>query len=68
MIDIQFAPAALPTSGALAILATEDAAATLTAFTAASVLRLFPHLPTQPQLLIVCGGGARNPAHDDGPL
>jgi len=39
----------------------EDAAATLTAFTAASVLRLFPHLPTQPQLLIVCGGGARNP-------
>ena len=42
-------------------LATEDAAATLTAFTAASVLRLFPHLPTQLQLLIVCGGGARNP-------
>ncbi|MEK4034628.1 anhydro-N-acetylmuramic acid kinase [Methylocystis sp. IM3] len=42
-------------------LPTEDAAATLTAFTAASVLRLFPHLPTQPQLLIVCGGGARNP-------
>jgi anhydro-N-acetylmuramic acid kinase len=42
-------------------LTTEDAAATLTAFTAASVLRLFPHLPTQPQLLIVCGGGARNP-------
>ena len=25
------------------------------------MLRLFPHLPTQPQLLIVCGGGARNP-------
>jgi anhydro-N-acetylmuramic acid kinase len=42
-------------------LATEDAAATLTAFTAASVLRLFPHLPATPQLLIVCGGGARNP-------
>ena len=42
-------------------LSTEDAAATLTAFTAASVLRLFPHLPAQPQLLIVCGGGARNP-------
>jgi anhydro-N-acetylmuramic acid kinase len=42
-------------------LSTEDAAATLTAFTAASVLRLFPHLPNPPQLLIVCGGGARNP-------
>jgi len=42
-------------------LSTEDAAATLTAFTAASVLRLFPHLPSPPQLLIVCGGGARNP-------
>ena len=42
-------------------LSTEDAAATLTAFTAASVLRLFPHLPAQPELLIVCGGGARNP-------
>ncbi len=46
---------------AVAKLSTEDAAATLTAFTAASVLRLFPHLPTPPQLLIVCGGGARNP-------
>jgi anhydro-N-acetylmuramic acid kinase len=45
----------------VARLSTEDAAATLTAFTAASVLRLFPHLPSQPQLLIVCGGGARNP-------
>ena len=42
-------------------LSTEDAAATLTAFTAASVLRLFPHLPKEPQLLIVCGGGAHNP-------
>lgn len=42
-------------------LSTEDAAATLTAFTAASVLKLFPHLPKRPQLLIVCGGGARNP-------
>ena len=42
-------------------LATEDAAATLTAFTAASVLRLFPHLANPPQMLVVCGGGARNP-------
>jgi anhydro-N-acetylmuramic acid kinase len=46
---------------AVADLTTEDAAATLTAFTAASVLRLFPHLPRTPQRLIVCGGGARNP-------
>ncbi len=45
----------------IANLSTEDAAATLTAFTAASVLRLFPHLPKIPQRLIVCGGGARNP-------
>lgn len=42
-------------------LATEDAAATLTAFTAAAVARLLPHLPAAPRLLIVCGGGARNP-------
>jgi anhydro-N-acetylmuramic acid kinase len=46
---------------AISNLSTEDAAATLTAFTAASVLRLFPHLPQTPDLLIVCGGGARNP-------
>lgn len=42
-------------------LSDEDAAATLTAFTAAAVLRLFPHLPDTPRLTIVCGGGARNP-------
>ncbi len=42
-------------------LSTEDAAATLTAFTAASVLRRFAHLPKHPRLLVVCGGGARNP-------
>ena len=46
---------------AISNLSTEDAAATLTAFTAASVLRLFPHLPRPPALLVVCGGGARNP-------
>ena len=38
-----------------------DAAATLTAFTAASVACLFPHLPKLPRGLIVCGGGAHNP-------
>ena len=25
------------------------------------MLRLFPHLPREPELLVVCGGGARNP-------
>ena len=39
----------------------EDAAATLTAFTAASVGRLMQLLPQAPKSLIVCGGGARNP-------
>ena len=38
-----------------------DAAATLTAFTAASVARLLGHLPRRPGELVVCGGGARNP-------
>jgi anhydro-N-acetylmuramic acid kinase len=39
----------------------EDAAATLTAFTAASLARAFDFAPTAPRLAIVCGGGARNP-------
>ncbi|MBY6240173.1 anhydro-N-acetylmuramic acid kinase [Methylosinus sp. Sm6] len=42
-------------------LATADAAATLTAFTAASIGRAFPLLPAPPRLAIVCGGGAYNP-------
>ena len=42
-------------------LSTEDAAATLTDFTAASVERGIALLPERPTLLIVCGGGARNP-------
>ena len=46
---------------AVAGLGIEDAAATLTAFTAASVARVLPMLPLMPQELIVCGGGARNP-------
>ncbi|MGH6795796.1 MAG: anhydro-N-acetylmuramic acid kinase, partial [Methylocella sp.] len=41
-------------------LATEDAAATLTAFTAASIAAVLPLLPARPSLAIVCGGGARN--------
>ena len=43
------------------LLSLEDAAATLTAFTAASVAQLLPHLPKRPGELVVCGGGARNP-------
>lgn len=42
-------------------LGTEDAAATLTAFTAEAVARALPHLPQRPRRAIVCGGGARNP-------
>jgi anhydro-N-acetylmuramic acid kinase len=37
-----------------------DAAATLTAFTAASLARAFDLLPSRPRLAIVCGGGAHN--------
>ena len=43
-------------------LATEDAAATLTAFTAASIALAFRHLPAAPKLAIICGGGAHNPS------
>ncbi|UDL95284.1 anhydro-N-acetylmuramic acid kinase [Lichenihabitans sp. PAMC28606] len=42
-------------------LGTADAAATLTAFTAASIAAVLPHLPAPPIEVIVCGGGARNP-------
>jgi anhydro-N-acetylmuramic acid kinase len=42
-------------------LSTQDAAATLTAFTAASIARAFAHLPAAPNLAVVCGGGAHNP-------
>jgi anhydro-N-acetylmuramic acid kinase len=38
-----------------------DGAATLSALTAAAVLRLVPHLPRPPQSWIVAGGGASNP-------
>jgi anhydro-N-acetylmuramic acid kinase len=50
-------------SGALVDgLAAEDAAATLTAFTAAGIACVLPLLPSRPSLAIVCGGGARNKA------
>ena len=43
-------------------LSTEDAAATATAFVAASVAKAQDHLPKPPANWIVAGGGARNPA------
>jgi anhydro-N-acetylmuramic acid kinase len=43
-------------------LATADAAATLAAFTAASVAAAEPFLPRRPAVWAICGGGARNPA------
>ena len=41
-------------------LSTEDAAATLTAFTAAAIAKAREHLPEEPKLWIVCGGGRKN--------
>jgi anhydro-N-acetylmuramic acid kinase len=46
---------------AVSHLTTEDAAATLVAFTAHSVLALWKHLPEQPLRVIACGGGTHNP-------
>lgn len=43
-------------------LSTPDAAATLTAFTAASIARSLDHLPGRPEIAVVCGGGVHNPA------
>jgi anhydro-N-acetylmuramic acid kinase len=45
----------------VAALPTADAAATLTDFTAATVERALSLLPARPGVLVVCGGGARNP-------
>ncbi|MBG0811688.1 anhydro-N-acetylmuramic acid kinase [Methylosinus sp. H3A] len=42
-------------------LSVEDAAATLSAFTAASLALAFTQTPSTPQRAIVCGGGAHNP-------
>jgi anhydro-N-acetylmuramic acid kinase len=41
-------------------LSLEDGAATLAAFTAATVARIIEHLPRPPRSVIVAGGGARN--------
>ena len=45
----------------VAALSTADAAATLTDFTAASVERALLHLPKAAEVMVVCGGGGRNP-------
>ena len=42
------------------VLATEDGAATLTAFTAASIAKAREHMPREPRTWIVCGGGRKN--------
>jgi anhydro-N-acetylmuramic acid kinase len=44
----------------VAHLAPEDAAATLTAFTAAAVTKSREHFPEEPKLWVVGGGGRRN--------
>jgi anhydro-N-acetylmuramic acid kinase len=48
-------------SAPVAGLSTEDAAATLTAFTAEGIARALDMMPERPTLAIVCGGGALNP-------
>jgi anhydro-N-acetylmuramic acid kinase len=48
------------TAAAVEGLSTEDGAATLAAFTAASVARGLSHLPHRPLRCLVCGGGRHN--------
>lgn len=48
-------------AGAVAGLTTEDAARTLTAFTAAGISRALELMPRRPAIAVICGGGARNP-------
>ena len=45
----------------VAHLSAADGAATLTAFTAATVARALLHVPAPPSRLLVCGGGRHNP-------
>jgi len=46
----------------VAALSLEDAAATLCAFTAEGILSALAFVPRPPATLVLCGGGARNPA------
>jgi anhydro-N-acetylmuramic acid kinase len=41
-------------------LSLEDGAATLTAFTAAAIARAREHMPIEPRIWVVCGGGRKN--------
>lgn len=50
------------TRTAVEALSTQDAAATLTAFTAAAIATCLPHLPQRPARAVICGGGAHNAA------
>lgn len=43
-------------------LSTEDGAATLCAFTAQALARHMRFLPAPPKMIVLCGGGAKNPA------
>jgi anhydro-N-acetylmuramic acid kinase len=49
-------------SAPVAGLSLPDAAATLVAFTASAILAHLAFLPAPPRLIVVCGGGAHNPA------
>lgn len=53
----RFAFSANPVAG----LAAADGAATLAAFTVATVARAVDHLAVRPRVLLVCGGGRHNP-------
>jgi anhydro-N-acetylmuramic acid kinase len=70
MLDHAFFPRTPPKSldrldfgmEAVVGLSPEDGAATLTAFTAASIARAREHFPENPTTWVVCGGGRLNPA------
>lgn len=46
----------------VARLSLEDAAATLVAFTTEGILSALSFVPRQPEVIVLCGGGAHNPA------
>ena len=47
-------------AGPIAGLSLEDGAATLAAFTAASIAKAREHMPREPRVWVVCGGGRKN--------
>jgi len=46
----------------VASLSLEDAAATLVAFTTEGIMSALSLVPQQPEMIVLCGGGVRNPA------